>query len=1157
MDAPWTDPTLKLSQSRTDSGSLGGDTDLERLLRGVAQAAPLEPASGAETPSPPPTIGPYRILGPLGRGGMGIVYRAEHLETGRPAALKTVRSLREGLLAGLRREIQALTRIRHPGIVRILGQGVYEGLPWYAMERIEGPTLLEHCRRLGSLQEALGVVRRLCEALGYLHGEGIVHRDLKPGNVMLRQDGSPVLMDFGLISRFGNPVSREALEIGGGAGGTVAYMAPEQAQGRRVDARADLYSLGCILYEVVTGRPPFVGTSASEVLRQHFERRPLRPSGLAAGVPPELDALILKLLAKRPQERFGYADDVAAALGRLGAGAGSWPEAPRPRAYLYRPEFAGRAEVFEEIDRLLARLSYGAGALLLIGGESGVGKTRLLVELARLAQSLGIQVLAGESVQPLRPVLGAIADRCRERGQPETERLLGPRGKVLALYEPALADLPGAAAWPEPAELPAEAARTRLFRALAETLEALDAPVLLILDDLQLADELTLEWAAFLARSAYLERTRILVAGTYRSEEPGAELQKLLESAGIRGLSLPRLDPQAIGRMVGDMLALDPPPERFARFLARSSEGNPFFVAEYLRTALAEGVLYRDELGRWQIEEPGEEEATAELYEALPLPGSIQELVARRLQHLSEAGARLLEAAAVLGADLDEVLLAKMARVDGAAGIDAIEELLAQQFLEEVELGRLRFVHDKIREVAYARLRPERRRELHEAAARAMRTQPEPERERYTAALGRHWEQAGARDEARDCYLAAARKAALRYAHGEAGRLYRAAAALAQEASAPRLAALRELSADVLGVQGRHEEAIAVQLQALQEALQARDRSSQMISLRSLGILHRAVSRLREARSYSEQALALARELGDLTEQGRVLSGLTTLEWEQGHLEAAKLLIEEGLELSRRAGDLRSEGNSVGKLAVLLMEQGRLEEARSLLPQAIDLLHAAGDRRFEGMHLGNLANLHLMQGRFDEARNRYEQALERLRESGDRRMEGTTLSNLAQLHLDQGRIEEARAVYDKALAIHREVGNRRFEANTLRTRSTLERRSGDLDAAERVLADAESLLRQLGDPLSLAFCVCCRGHLELARGRPARAWLEQARQTAQAAGVGPQSDLGSTVARLERAVAAFEAGRPLVHGERAEDLPEALRRRLLKAPQAESVPDPV
>ncbi|WNG21463.1 serine/threonine-protein kinase PknK [Cystobacter fuscus] len=750
-------------------------------------------------------IGPYCLQGRLSAGGMGVVYRARHEKTGELVALKTVRVPEVAMLRGIRREIHALRRIQHPGVVRVLAEGVQDGLPWYAMELLEGMTLRRFIDALwrrdaritqevitqavsaptpltpgegrmvfqaygpppedqrrpaaqGRLDDVLLLVRRLCSSLAFLHGEGLVHRDLKPDNVVIRPDGTPVLVDFGLASNFGGPLSRESLEVSGSMEGSYVYMAPEQIKGGLVDARADLYSLGCILYELVVGQPPFSGLGW-EVLRRHLKEAPHAPSRWVHGVPPELDGLVLRMLAKVPRERIGYVADVGAVLTGLCSGALTEDAPPAPRPYLYRPEFVGRLGLLEELEARLERAREQRGGCLFIGGESGAGKTRLVMECAMIASRRAFRVVTGgclplsggaggesrhgEPLHAFKPVLQAIADECRQRGLHETEHLLGERGKVLALYEPSLAELPGQDAWAEPPRLPPQAARERLMRCLAETLAAFceKEPVLLVMDDLQWADELSLGALDFL-REGFLRGASMMVMGTYRTEELGTALRALIDSPGVEHRVLGQFDAPVVACMVEDMLSMASPPASFVHFLTTRSAGNPFFVAEYLRTAIDERLLYRDSLGQWQV--AARDDALERLHEALPLPGSLHDLVCRRLDGLGTEARRLLEVAAVLGRELDSDMLAAAAGLEDLQELEALEELRARHVLEDAGTGRLRFVHDKLREFAYEGISPERGRALHRAAALALEAQDvwggvPPA---LYPVLAHHWEQA-------------------------------------------------------------------------------------------------------------------------------------------------------------------------------------------------------------------------------------------------------------------------------------------------------------------------------------------------------------------------------------------------------------------------------
>ena len=844
----------------------------------------------------PRDIGPYRIHERLGEGGMGVVYRAEHRQSGAAVALKTVKVPHAGMLGSIRREIHALTRLRHPGIVGFVGEGIHEGMPWYAMELIEGTPLREIVRtdrRSGSgggdttlrgpdvsvmmaaptsvmagrdqtngkrdlparrgpisaetLKEVLSLLRRLCGPLAYMHGEGLVHRDLKPDNIVVRPDGMPVLVDFGLMSRFGGEVSRDALEVGGRVSGTWAYMPPEQARGDVVDARADLYALGCILYELITGAPPFGFGSGRNLQRAHAF---VRPGPLPAEVPEELQQLAERLLAKAPEERLGHALDVAAALERLGAEDGI--EGPEPRPYLYRPLLSGRDDVVDDLMGAVDRLDGGEGGLVLIGGESGLGKTRLALEVARVARQRGIEVLVGEcdeqqrgALRGLSSPLQAIADRCRELGAREAERVFGRRAKVLAVAEPSLRQLPGQEAHPEPAELPARDATARLLSCLAEVLDrvAAERPLLLILDDLQWADEVT---------TALLERglgdsARVLIIGTYRTEEATEALTRLARSTEAASIDLGRLDEGAVGSMVREMLALGEAPPVFTRFLHERSEGVPFFVAEYLRVAIAEGLLKRDATGAWQVG-GADGPTTEETYRTLPIPQSLAELVERRIGNLRGRARSLLELAAVLGREAAVGLLGRATGDPEVSSWEGLEELKSRQILE-LEGERVRFVHDRIREVGYALIPGPRRRELHQRAAEAIESLWSADLDPHQAELGRHWEMAGDHGRARACYLAAARRAAAAYAHGEAERLYRCYLGLVEEETAETINARNELGEKVLQLRGRPREAEALYREAARIARSAALPRLESESERRLALALSETGRPEEART--------------------------------------------------------------------------------------------------------------------------------------------------------------------------------------------------------------------------------------------------------------------------------------------------------------------
>lgn len=797
-------------------------------------------------PTLPARIGPYRILDRLGEGGMGVVYRGAHQADGTPVAIKTAR-LAEQNLPNLRAEIRALARLHDPGIVRILDSGAEGGLPWFAMEFIEGRTWQElnddlwasrkgstttaptDTQDLGSLGtptttlrldvpdeaptrplqavpapeerprvaggrlvEVLTLAWKLCRPLGLLHGEGVVHRDLKPANVVVRPDGTPVLVDLGVISRFQGAASREKAEAGGSVVGTLTYIAPEQARGLRVDARADLYSFGAMLFESLSGRPPIESDTVQGMLQRVAHEPPPALSSRVVGAPPRLDALLARMLAKDPEERVGYADDVADELAAILTELGAPVERPasRGRGYLYRPRLVGRAPALAALQQRLKALSEGRGGLVFVAGESGVGKTFLASEVARQARARGTRVIVGECVpvgpgensgaefagaplHPLRPFFQTVADRCRFGGTEVTGALLGPAGAVLVPYEPALDRLPGAETWPTPPAVTPEVARARLLDATRDAVAAWtrrEGALLLLLDDLQWADGTTLEWLSTLDRT-WLDAHRVLILGTFRADEADATLRALADPS--RRLDLPRLDAGEVRWMVSDMLGLSDPPERLVGAIARLSEGNPFLVAEYLRVAAAEGVLER-RAGRWHL-------APAHA-DRLPEPRSVQELVARRIEGIGAEGQAILEAAAAVGREFDAGLLRAVGGWDADALADVLRELEARAVVEPASDGALRFAHDRLRETCYGRIEPARRKALHRGIAEALEArEPRPGEARPWAVLARHWREAGEPAKAVDHLERAGAEARRTWSNREAIGAYTEAIELAEQ----------------------------------------------------------------------------------------------------------------------------------------------------------------------------------------------------------------------------------------------------------------------------------------------------------------------------------------------------------------------------------------
>src|SRR5262245_54106333 len=312
------------------------DGQVRSLLPGVAtrpDAGAVAPPGGA--PAPPAAFGRYQVRGALGAGGFGAVYLGHDTQLDRPVAIKVLRAEASPAQAEgepALQEAQRLAQLRHPGIVAVHDVGLHEGQVYIVSDYLDGPNLGHWLREhRPAWPEAARIAAAVADALAHAHARLIIHRDVKPSNILLTADRAPVLVDFGLA--LGETQAGGAEK--GIVVGTPSYMSPEQAAGaaHRIDGRTDVYSLGVVLYELLTGRLPFRATHRPELLRQVRDDEPQPPRQLVGDIPPELERACLKALAKRQEDRYTTAADFAADLRPvLPTGAGVLDPRPLPVA---------------------------------------------------------------------------------------------------------------------------------------------------------------------------------------------------------------------------------------------------------------------------------------------------------------------------------------------------------------------------------------------------------------------------------------------------------------------------------------------------------------------------------------------------------------------------------------------------------------------------------------------------------------------------------------------------------------------------------------------------------------------------------------------------------------------------------------------------------
>ncbi|MCO5167195.1 MAG: sigma 54-interacting transcriptional regulator [Planctomycetes bacterium] len=1097
-------------------------------------------------------LGRYELVERLGEGESAVVHLARDLaQGGRPVALKVLKRQDPRDEARFRREFEVLAGLRHPNLVGVMDFGASDqGALYHSAEYHPGQRTLRQAlfgpppaaEALPGLVDALASILR---GLEFVHTRGLVHRDLKPDNVLVDAAGEVRLSDFGLAGA-----------LDGQAAGTPHYMAPEVIRRLRVDRRCDLYSLGVLCYELLTGAVPYDGPDAATIARKHLEDRPRPPRELNPAIPEDLERVVLRLLEKEPSDRFSSANAVIAALSQVAGRELPFETHETKEAYVLSGRFVGRereldwlVEGFQratgplawdrdprEFDRRARfatsrggvtsapegkraerrqggnRRASGAEAgqnppalLVFLRGESGLGKTRLGDELRRRCQLEGAVVLQGACKKQLSRGYEPFIQVVQEAVQ------LGP-GEELEEYGWAVQQLLA-----QPAEAPRGVERLRLVDALAELLlaRACRRPLVIALEDLQWARGETLELLLHLHRSLVTlltgahhdeRRPRLFLVATYRPEELhgpelGRALAELRRDRFFEELTLRPLRPDDVGELVRSMLGVPSVPRAFVERVAQESQGNPLLIELLMEELVARGVVDRAR-GLWRLD--------AERAAALEVPSRVGDLALARLARLPARP--LLDWLALLDRPARPALLARLVERTEVEVARDLEELVARRVVERTEQG-YELAHAKVRDVVHEALArgeaghaPHDRPEMHRRIARALEPGEGPGEGGDLAELAHHLLEAGEGLEA----MRRARQA------GEA-----LAAVGARERACELFARALRVADDHLAL-ARHDAARRRPL--LEEKL----------------ALHRAITaelvgleRLTEARGQTLEGLALARELGDAQAEVGALATLGRLNARLKELDDARRYFFEALKTAERIEYGKGIGRSLLGLGELTVEEGRLEDALEYLERSLRFERDLGDACELGNTLRALANAHARRGAYDDAVATCERALEHERAAGRRAGVIATLERLTDVHFLRGDLAAAVDAAEQTIALAEVEDDKPAVARAHLALGSCHERTGARAEARRRFAEAAATARRLGLSPELAQALNGAGWLHLLAGEHDAAlvafneattlWNVGGDRAGYAAGL---VNLGLTYARrgdLERAAACHDA----------------------------------
>lgn len=888
----------------------------------------------------------YEIIGELGRGGMGVVYRARDPLLNREVAIKLVPPtlLNPQSEERFQREAQLVAQMDHPSIVPIFDIGHHDGSLFFLMPVVQGNNLRSFLReKPRSLGAIVDIAIQAAEGLEYSHARGVIHRDIKPENIMVSEEEGALrvrIMDFGLAKAS----SDQRLTRTGTLIGTVSYFSPEQVTAKEIDHRSDIYSLGTVLYEAIAGEPPFTGEMQAVLYRVvHENPRSLIERG--AEISQELEDVVMRSLAKDLSRRYQSAGHLVEALRRyratlresdmgkaVGLSAIMTAQMVRPSA----APFIGRQKEIAELQRRLNTAVDGECQFAVIAGEPGIGKTRLVEEIEHLARARKITVLHGRFMEQDRTfAYQGFCEAIQEFFRSPDTGSSGARPDVsdlapdlIALF-PVLSEISELRKTqsgdhvPESAESRKAEDRTWVFELLAKTIVRIGSgkPLVLVFENLHSA-ELSLDALQYIVRR--LGPTPTLIVATYRQTEIDKRhpLVKMLDTFAddprFYSTTLGPLTPSEHRSLIETMVGGAELGAGLAERLYDATEANPFFTRELMRSLIDSGGIARGDSGQWSLS--GEMAISSDA-----LPATIQQTVEKRIERLPEEMREILSVASVMGRSFEFRDLESLAEAKGNLD-DVIDRLVYEGLIEEERESRgdrLAFSSGIVRDVLYSALSRRKRKSLHRKYAELVEKRNSGRLERVYPQLVHHFSEGDVPDKTVEYGMLLARRSLDAFSSEEAVQTLRSVVEFLDDDWTPApgtVGEARTLLASALRQQGQIDSALREAEAAVQSFQRDKDASRSSGAMLMAAQIAWQGRRVEETRKWLDQGITSARGDGGIDVLPDLLSLAATVANLRGEYAKAKEFLDE-LERLRPAEESREQQVAIpsgGRLTVAL-----------------------------------------------------------------------------------------------------------------------------------------------------------------------------------------------------------------------------------------------
>jgi predicted ATPase len=996
-------------------------------------------------------IDQYEILEEIGSGGMGTVYKAQDLTLDRTVAIKILKpdvsSAGVDWVGQLKSEAQAAARISSPNVVTIHQVSEDPDTPYIVMEYVRGRNLRQELKSRGSFDvpDVVRITCQVCDALTAAHREHILHKDIKPENIIISESDVVKVMDFGIAKT--SPSGRVRDEEGAGFVGTAAYMSPEQALGSPLDERTDLYSLGAVMYELLTGRLPFEGDSVANLIEKKVRETAPLPSDLGFALPGKLESLVMKALENDPELRFRSAVELKRALlacvptavdhqpiledgdaerGGLSCSSGS------------RAELVGRDNILGQLTDFLARATLGSGAAVALSGEAGVGKTAVLDMSEKAANRMGFVVLRGRGLYqdmpvPFFPYVSAI--RCLFESPPCEAISPADRDEVKGLIEKGITELrlfvPYLATVLDtdrqvPSQKPVEGTRetdpSKIFAALGRLFKRVweRKPLLLILDDFQWVDRSSLQLFHYLGRLS--KQSRMLMLAAYRPEElqraccgsphPVHDTLSRMETEGkLTHIEVERLSKSDTFELLRTALRNTRFTEEFKSALYMETLGNPAFILECLKSLREDGtVKWLD--GLWQC---------VESIPNIRVPKRARDAIERRLECLGRDERKVLYCASVQGCTFTSDVLGAVLGMERLEVLTFLHELEKGYQIVRFQNGAYTFEHPLLWECAYDALSQELKQEYHLLVAKFLEEHSKPDSASVLFSLANHYFKGGDYERALPYLDASVRRAKELHAHTEAlAHLEKALEALGHLPSSPdrtemRLRLLEDAGAEAAAL-GDWKRALARYEEARGICTSKSDLLEYARLTRLMGAAQFARQNWDEAQSRFREAMSIYAEQDRVEEMGEIYLNLGGVSFELGGMEEVIDLFGKALEIGEALEDRELIARACNNLGAASNVIGERHRAIEYYQKSLDNCVVLEDRVGETRAYHNIGMTYSELKNWAEAASFFKKASVAAEELNNKALHCVSTLALAEAYVRLGRLRESEELCERGLA---------------------------------------------------------------------------------------------------------------------------------------------